>query len=301
MIYGAGEAAHKLAHALVERKYAVRGFFGIIRHQEQEGVVFQLDAWLIHNNPARFIVIVAIDDAEEIVDLPLVEESLRSKGFMTVINVMSIYNHYPVCSRTIASWYSMCSNRHALLKAWPYATIGLGSYAYDTEITQRQSATKLSIGKWTGIAAKTFLLLGQGTHRKDWISMYPWGFFPNADDIQPAAPCEDVHIGSDVWIGQNAIILPGIRIGDGAVIGAGAVVSRDVEPYAVVAGNPARHIRYRFPENIRQALLEIRWWDWPLAELIKIRHLIFSDRVDDLLRYARERQTSSAPPFPTHS
>jgi hypothetical protein len=66
-------------------------------------------------------------------------------------------------------------------------------------------------------------------------------------------------------------------------------VTRDVEPYSIVAGNPARHIRYSFSEHVRKALLEICWWDWPLEELQYIHHLLFSDRMDDFLRYADDR------------
>ncbi|WP_308462078.1 CatB-related O-acetyltransferase [Mesorhizobium sp. INR15] len=77
-----------------------------------------------------------------------------------------------------------------------------------------------------------------------------------------------IRIGNDVWIGRRAIILSGVTIGDGAVIGAGAVVSKDVPPYAVVVGNPAALVRYRFNSGQIASLLEIRWWDWE-DDLIK--------------------------------
>jgi len=74
---------------------------------------------------------------------------------------------------------------------------------------------------------------------------------------------ERVKIGNDVWIGQNVTILPGVTINDGAIVGAGAVVTRDVPSYAIVGGNPAHVIKYRFDEETIQGLLEVRWWDWP--------------------------------------
>ena len=78
-----------------------------------------------------------------------------------------------------------------------------------------------------------------------------------------------VFIGNDVWIGHGAVILPGRRIGDGAVVAAGAIVTKDVAPYAIVAGNPARFVRPRFPEAIARRLAELAWWDWSHPALQK--------------------------------
>jgi len=133
-------------------------------------------------------------------------------------------------------------------------------------------------------------MLGQGSHHAEWITTYTCDMFPGTEGVQPPSVTKgDVIIGSDVWIGLNALILSGLTIGHGAIVGAVAVVTHNVEPYSIVAGNPARHIRYRFPESARKALLETGWWDWPLEELQNIRHLLFSDRMEDFLRYADER------------
>ena len=112
----------------------------------------------------------------------------------------------------------------------------------------------------------------------DSVSTYPfgalaryWGIANPPDDYRAG----DITIGSDVWIGARAIILSGVSIGDGAIIGAGAVVTRDVPPYAIVGGSPAKLLKYRFnPEEIA-ALQEIRWWDWPdekVREAIPVMH-----------------------------
>ncbi len=82
-------------------------------------------------------------------------------------------------------------------------------------------------------------------------------------------------IGNDVWIGSNAIILEGITIGDGAIVGAGAVVTKDVPPYAIVVGNPARIIRYRYSDAIIQKLLQIKWWNWDYAKIQQNLDLFF--------------------------
>lgn len=76
-----------------------------------------------------------------------------------------------------------------------------------------------------------------------------------------------VEIGNDVWLGENVVILPGVKIGDGAVIGAGAIVTKDVKPYAIMGGVPARLIRYRFSEEMIGAFLRIKWWDWPIEKI----------------------------------
>ena len=86
-----------------------------------------------------------------------------------------------------------------------------------------------------------------------------------------------IIVGNDVWIGKKVIILSGVKIGDGAVIGAGAVVTKDVEPYSIVGGVPARHLKWRFPEHIREQLLEIKWWDWNEEKIKRNKEFFTTD------------------------
>ncbi|WP_264768975.1 DapH/DapD/GlmU-related protein, partial [Klebsiella pneumoniae] len=95
----------------------------------------------------------------------------------------------------------------------------------------------------------------------------------------------DVVIGSDCWICTNALILSGVTIGHGAVVAAGAVVTRDVPPFAIVGGNPARQIRWRFEEDIREALLASAWWDWPVDEVKQVARTLCSTDMTAFLRY----------------
>ena len=148
----------------------------------------------------------------------------------------------------------------------------------------------LSIGSFCSIADNVQIFLG-GHHRADWVSTYPFpAYIPEASDIQGYGGTRgDVVIGSDVWICANSIILSGVNIGHGAVIANGAVVSRDVEPYAIVAGNPAVRIRWRFDESIRTELLNTAWWQWPEEEIRRTVCLLCSDDLAGFLAYARSR------------
>lgn len=97
-----------------------------------------------------------------------------------------------------------------------------------------------------------------------WSVVEKWG---EPSVYHPFSEEELVEIGNDVWIGANVVLMPGVKIGDGAILGAGAVVTKNVEPYAIVGGVPARLIRYRYPQEMREAFLRIKWWDWPLEKI----------------------------------
>jgi chloramphenicol O-acetyltransferase type B len=140
--------------------------------------------------------------------------------------------------------------------------------------------TTLRIGAYCSIAENVQIFLG-GQHRIDWVSSYPFAvFLPGARHIKnPCGSRGDVVIGSDVWLCANCTILSGVTIGHGAVIASGAVVSRNVEPYAVMAGNPARNVRWRFDESTRLALLESSWWEWPEDEIRQIVDKLCSNNI----------------------
>lgn len=135
---------------------------------------------------------------------------------------------------------------------------------------------RLIIGKFCSIACGAKFLFNSANHSLASLSTYPfpifyeeWGL--NIQDVATAWDNKgDIVIGNDVWIGYEAVVLAGVTIGDGAVIGARAVVTKDVPPYAVVGGVPARLIRRRFPDDTISALLALKWWDWP-ADKIKPR------------------------------
>ena len=175
------------------------------------------------------------------------------------------------------------------LQRYPQYQIGVGTYGLPV-VHDWQEGSTLRIGSYSSIAEQVEIFLG-GHHRTDWVSTYPFpAMIPEAENIQGYALSRgDVVIGSDVWLCTNSIILSGVTVGHGAVVAAGAVVSRDVAPYSVVAGNPARHIRWRFPEETCRALLESAWWEWPEQEVRELSRLLCSDQVDAFLAYARQR------------
>lgn len=127
---------------------------------------------------------------------------------------------------------------------------------------------RLKIGKYCSIASgSVFLLGGNHTHRTDWITVYPF----KGTSQKTYQSKGDTIIGNDVWIGMEAMIMPGVKIGDGAVVGARSLVTKDIPPYTVVGGNPAKVIKKRYsPEEI-DLLQKIAWWDWG-REVIENSH-----------------------------
>ncbi len=122
---------------------------------------------------------------------------------------------------------------------------------------------KLIIGKFCQIAVDTTFIMDNSNHQMNGFSTYPFFIFDDWKNYTPEFPLKgDTIVGNDVWFGTNAIIMPGVTIGDGAIIGAYSVVTKDVAPYTIVAGNPATIIRKRFPDEIIAELLEVKWWNW---------------------------------------
>lgn len=127
----------------------------------------------------------------------------------------------------------------------------------------RTDVDKLRIGSFCSIGSgAVFVMAGNQGHRFDWASTYPFHYMPDFSEAPDGwVPKGDTVVGNDVWIGTEAMIMPGVTIGDGAVIGARSLVTRDVPPYAIVGGTPAKVLRYRFSDQEIILLLEFRWWE----------------------------------------
>lgn len=138
---------------------------------------------------------------------------------------------------------------------------------------------KLYIGDYVCIGAETIILMGgNNTHRLDWFSCYP--FLDRVSELYKSKG--DTVIEDGVWIGMRSLLLPGIRIGEGAIIGTGSIVTKDVAPYTIVGGNPAKEIKKRFPEETIRRLLALKIYDLPADRFEKIKDLLCGNDIDRL-------------------
>lgn len=152
------------------------------------------------------------------------------------------------------------------------------------------NADRLIVGSFCSIGSgAAFIMAGNQGHRNDWISTFPFHYMPEVPAFAGAsdgyAAAGDTIIGNDVWIGSEAIIMAGVTVGHGAVIGTRALVTKDVEPYAIIGGNPARLIRKRFADEHIAMLLEMAWWDWPEKRLQAAMPLLCDADIPALYRF----------------
>lgn len=147
---------------------------------------------------------------------------------------------------------------------------------------------KLIIGKFCQIAAGVEFVMNGANHQMNAVSTFPFYTLEGWEMNPPAASDlslkGDTIIGNDVWIGQNATIMPGVHIGDGAIIGANATVASDVEPYSIVAGNPARLIRKRFDDELIELLEKFAWWDKSIEEINALIPILTSSDLEMVRR-----------------
>ncbi|MDB9513620.1 Vat family streptogramin A O-acetyltransferase [Kamptonema animale CS-326] len=143
---------------------------------------------------------------------------------------------------------------------------------FERNVLYNYGIDRLIIGKFCAIATNVKFIMNGANHKLDGISTYPFPIFGNGwesamNKLMDLPSRGDTVIGNDVWIGYESLIMPGVKIGDGAIVAARAVVVNDIPPYTVAGGNPARPIKQRFSDAEIAQLLEIKWWDWEIEKI----------------------------------
>lgn len=150
---------------------------------------------------------------------------------------------------------------------------------------------RLVIGKFCAIARGAKFIMNGANHKISGLSTYPFSIFGNGwEKVMPSLPelpfKGDTVIGNDVWVGYESLIMPGVKVGNGAIIAARAVVVHDVPAYTIVGGNPAKPVRTRFPAETVAELESLAWWDWPVERITRHLHLIVGGDIEALKRAA---------------
>ena len=154
--------------------------------------------------------------------------------------------------------------------------------------TSPEFGDKLTIGKFCSIASGTRFIMGPANHRISSVTTYPFHVFggeweKNTPSHLSQLPFKgDIVIGNDVWIGRESVIMPGVKIGDGAIIAAYSVVVKDVPPYGVAGGNPAKLIKKRFDDELIKLLLRVKWWDFSPEKLVDFLSILCSPDLEDV-------------------
>ncbi|MCL2110492.1 CatB-related O-acetyltransferase [Microgenomates group bacterium] len=145
---------------------------------------------------------------------------------------------------------------------------------------------KLIIGKFCQIASGVKFVMNGANHQMGCVSTFPFYIFEGWGEKVPSLdkmPLKgDIIIGNDVWMGENATILAGVKVGDGAIIGMNSVVGSDIEPYTIVVGNPAKPTKKRFDDELIEILLELKWWDKPIEEIKALIPLLHNNNLDEV-------------------
>lgn len=220
-------------------------------------------------------------------------ESRRIGGSQAVSNVMENVFESPFKGITLDK---QVTNPNIVVGRYSYYSGYYHGHSFDDcarFLLPDEGVDRLVIGSFCSIGSgAAFIMAGNQGHRNDWISSFPFFWMPEvpafADARNGYRPAGDTVVGNDVWIGSEAIVMPGVTIGDGAVIGTRALVTRDVEPYAIMGGNPARVIRKRFDDDLIALLLAMKWWDWSDDQLQGAMPILTSGDVALLHRYWRD-------------
>jgi virginiamycin A acetyltransferase len=215
-------------------------------------------------------------------DLALYPHEISLNRQSTIKNIISPKEEYPIKLPDGSPWPHTIFLKNVI----NHPNIQIGDYTYFNDFRlpvddvrkllvpymHLGAPEKLIIGKFVQIANGVQFITSSANHQMDGFTTFPFAIFGEPWSSSYAAKWPnkgDTTVGNDVWIGHEAIIMPAVTIGDGAIIATRSVVTKDVPPYAIVAGNPAKVIRKRFDDQIIASLLEIKWWNWPVDKITK--------------------------------
>lgn len=199
---------------------------------------------------------------------------LRGKGRFTIGRDCAIpFENLHVEARRLRIGDHAIFGQRVVLKGGSFAFGDCFWCGDDVSIT---GGAEFEIGKFGAVAARVTFLLGKGNHRLQSLSPYPFRHLPqfrseawtSRFDYEAEAKTY-CRVGHDVWIGTGSTILPNVTLGSGAVVSAGSVVMKDVPPYAIIGGNPAQIISFRFKQSLIRELLDLKWWDWPPEKIVR--------------------------------
>lgn len=177
----------------------------------------------------------------------------------------------------------------------------VGDFTYFADVDFEKHVThhydfigdKLIIGKFCQIASGVEFVMNGANHQMNAVSTFPFYIFEGWEQGTPTLsemPLKgDTVIDNDVWIGQNAVIMPGVHVHDGAIIGLNSVVASDVQPYTIVAGNPAREIRKRFDDGLINLMLKFRWWDLSIEEINSLIPILTCSDLERVKSFLKEK------------
>jgi virginiamycin A acetyltransferase len=195
---------------------------------------------------------------------------------------------YPIAEHRRVCFIKSCiKSPNIIVGDYTYYDDPVNPEEFEKNVLYNYGNDSLIIGKFCAIATDVKFIMNGANHKIDGISTYPFPIFGHGwesamNDLMNLPSKGDIVIGNDVWIGYDSLIMPGVKIGDGAIIAARSVVVKDIPPYTIAGGNPAVSIKQRFSDEEIEILLSIRWWDWDIEKITRNIDVIMNGDVRKL-------------------
>lgn len=197
-------------------------------------------------------------------------------------------NPYPIAEHHRVCFIKNCiKSPNIIIGDYTYYDDPVNPEDFEKNVLYNYGDDSLIIGKFCAIATHVKFIMNGANHKLDGISTYPFPIFGHGweaamNDLMNLPSKGDIIIGNDVWIGYDSLIMPGVKIGDGAIIAARSVVVKDIPPYTIAGGNPAVPIKQRFSNEEIEILLSICWWDWEIEKITRNINVIMNGDIQKL-------------------